>query len=67
MKPEPCRPAISKAIQSSLFSNHYVPTLVTPANFVMNADWKAKNSDLAAKIALKLADIEATLKQAVKQ
>jgi hypothetical protein len=33
----------------------------------MNADWKAKNSDLAAKIALKLADIEATLKQAVKQ
>ncbi len=57
----------SKAIQSSLFSNHYVPTLVTPANFVMNTAWKAKNPDLAAKIALKLADIEATLKQAVKQ
>lgn len=57
----------SKAIQSSLFSNHYVQTVVTPATFVMSTAWKSKNPDLAAKIALKLADIETTLKQSVKQ
>jgi len=57
----------SKAIQSSLFSDHYIRTVVTPATFVMNTAWKSKNPDMAAKIALKLADIEITLKQSVKQ
>lgn len=57
----------SKAIQSGFLSNNYIKTVVSPANFVMNTAWKAKNPDMAAKIALKLADIETTLKKAVRQ
>ena len=57
----------SKTIQSGFLSNHYLKTIVSPANFVISTAWKTKNPDIAAKIALKLADIESDLKKAVKQ
>ncbi|MDD5271724.1 MAG: hypothetical protein PHU14_03280 [Methylovulum sp.] len=57
----------SQAIQSSLLSDNYVPTVTTPATFVISMAWKNTHPDLAAKIALKLSDLEKQITRDVKQ
>lgn len=57
----------NNAIVSSWFSDNYVDTVVAPATFVISKAWQVKSPELAAKIALQLADIESTLKKAVQQ
>lgn len=56
-----------RSIQHHFFSNGYVKTIVTPATFIMSREWKANHAELAAKISLKLSDIQQQLKHAVKQ
>jgi TRAP-type uncharacterized transport system substrate-binding protein len=57
----------SKTIPSHLFSDGHIQTIVAPATFVISNTWKSKQPELAAKISLRLADIEKELKRAVKQ
>jgi TRAP-type uncharacterized transport system substrate-binding protein len=57
----------SKTIPSHLLAAGYIQTIVAPATFVISNTWKSKQPELAAKISLRLADIEKQLKQAVKQ
>jgi hypothetical protein len=56
-----------KTIPSSFFSASYIKTIVAPATFVMSNTWKSANPELAAKISLKLVDLENQLKQSVNQ
>lgn len=57
----------NRSIEDHFFSDGYIPTVVAPATFVISSAWKSSHAELAAKMALKLADIENQLKQAVKQ
>jgi hypothetical protein len=56
-----------RSIEGHFFSDGYIQTVVAPATFVISSAWKSSHAELAAKMALKLADIENQLKQAVKQ
>lgn len=57
----------SRTIQGHFFSDGYIQTVVAPSTFVMSNAWKANHAELAAKMSLKLSDIENKLKQSVKQ
>lgn len=57
----------NRTIKDHFFSDGYIQTVVAPATFVMSNAWKSTHAELAAKMSLKLADIENQLKQAVKQ
>lgn len=57
----------SKTIKKNLLSEGEIQTVAAPAIFVINQSWKSAHPELAAKIALKLFDIENQLKESVNQ
>jgi TRAP-type uncharacterized transport system substrate-binding protein len=57
----------SRTIQGHFFWAGHIDTVVSPVAFVMSNAWKAQHAELAAKISLKLADIENKLKESVNQ
>jgi len=57
----------SKTVPKYFFFEGHVQTIVAPASFLMSKAWQTQHADIAAKMALRLTDVEHELKQSLAQ